>query len=835
MKICELLYKCQKRYYLRKMRIQGAKPIFLLSDLIDHYMREWSKLPWQHFSSKLRKLLVEGFMKDQTCDFTWQKKERADHYFNKFQQLHDWLCRQSGEIEEDQSYRLEFKEEYLEFKPVVLKSEKHLTGILIHEQLSDEQLHLLEGVCLLQALRKQYPEHILMVKIIDLHQLDEHTITVSQENEYDLDKLIEQNRKVDTPCRQCEYAELCTTYRKCHTSVKQRMTELKLPMQYTKQQQEVITHIDGPMRICACPGTGKTTTLVGKVKHLVEIGVKPDQILVLTFSKMAANEIRKRLTIADVAVHTLNSLGYRIILQNRKILGEKKLITHLDQMIILNQVLKLMPKLDGINYDNLYGTFGLLERLLQQFNKLEKNQYDRSLEESIEQVGRIKHLYDQRLQLMGYISYDEQISIAVHLLKEYPKIKAELPFRYMLIDEVQDLSEDQIELVQLINTNNNITVFGDADQSIYKFRGADSSFLLQFPKLYPGTKDVWLDVNFRSSSEIITAAGGFIKQNQKRVPITMQPTFQTKRKVIHIQDFKINSIARLLQDVVRSGYCQGDIAILARTNRELFCVCDLLDSYNEGTDTKLLYDLPKEYVYNDYIFNLVLHLLILKESDLKDDWSLYYVLEQIGFVASKKIDDKSIYENYCEQKLIFPFDSKEASLYHIKSFIKTDVLSAFSKLHQVLELLNRPLQDAVTQICLQWIPAVIDETLMTAEVSEILQEVVCNNGLKSDMDLLAYMKSIKRYRDNQRITVQDGKERIHLSTAHDTKGSEFPVVIILATDKFEMGDVEADRNLLYVAMTRAKKALILTEESSKSLYLQEMKKDVYTMEGMNYA
>lgn len=191
-------------------------------------------------------------------------------------------------------------------------------------------------------------------------------------------------------------------------------------------------------------------------------------------------------------------------------------------------------------------------------------------------------------QFWGFINFQEQISLALMLLKEYSGIRAKVQnsYDYIFVDEAQDLDEVQGEFLQQIvkKPQCNIAILGDADQTI-------------FLEIFPNAMDIWLDMNFHSSEEIMGLANRLITHNRERVPLCMHTTFKTGYFPELISNFRINRIGFLVDDILKIGYSQADIAIIARTNKDLECMCEMLDIYNKEQGRELKYARPKYKIF----------------------------------------------------------------------------------------------------------------------------------------------------------------------------------------------------------------------------------------------
>ena len=445
-------------------------------------------------------------------------------------------------------------------------------------------------------------------------------------------------------------------------------------------------------------------------------------------------------------------------------------------------------------------------------------------------------MYEQKFQFWGFINFQEQISLALMLLKEYSGIRAKVQnsYDYIFVDEAQDLDEVQGEFLQQIvkKPQCNISIFGDADQTIYGFRGGSNKFMLRFLEIFPNAMDIWLDTNFRSSEEIMGLANCLIMHNRERVPLCMHTTFKTGHFPELISNFRINRIGFLVDDILKIGYSQADIAIIARTNKDLECMCEMLDLYNKEQGRDLKYARPKYYLHSDFIFQTVLDLLKIYQGYFLDDFVWFRLLNHFGVTPQKQDLSKKLYSDWIERKIIYPFDSLEASRYVVADENESKFCQAIAKIYCSSRLFSLSVEEAISKVA-----AYFFDTEEPFETIEILHTIIQDRYIRTAAELLSYMEAVKEFQDDTRVFYEvSHRNLIHLLTAHDCKGKEFRVVILFGIDDFEQGNLSEDRRLLYVALTRAKERLFLTEISKgKSTFLRETETYFIRKEGTDYA
>ena len=628
-------------------------------------------------------------------------------------------------------------------------------------------------------------------------------------------------------CEKCLYQEMChranIMYQK-KTDGKS-MTGKKIHL--TEAQQEAVSFEAGPLCVCAAPGSGKTAVLVERMKHLIEAGVEPQKILAITFTRKAVQEIAERIALENgPIVCTMHALAFRILTEQEYLIGAVRLASVVDCKYLLLKILNHAPFIAGVSYDGLTVRRGLIDSLLKDFTFLNahgEEDFARAFpKKDIEGILAVKQMYDETFREMGYITYDEQITMAADLLKRYPGVLDAVRdmFDYILVDEAQDLDEAQTEFVKLLvrPPQNNLMIFGDADQAIYGFRGGSNRFLLDFLDCYPEAGRLQLSQNYRSSKEIVALANGLISKNQMRVPLVMEAKYAMGYKPVHIPGFRMLRIAELIQEICQKGYLYQDIAIIARTNKELEEICAVLNRRAAESGIIIPFNRPKYYLRQDFVFQTLLDLLELKVKGMGQDRPLYRLLTAMGCEVDKENPKNSIYEDHLKNRDIYDFEGSEVSRYYLDE--KDPLTRAYARIYKALQKWQLPIKRALEDLQAE----LFTESVCTEEAFVKLQEMVYEKKIVSYEQLYESMVAIKLFEDDTRVYYKKADtNRIHLLTAHDAKGKEFPVVIVWNIDEFEGGEQEEDRRILYVAITRAKRVLFLLEGyQGKSSYLREL-------------
>lgn len=881
------LLQCKKKYEMSCMiqskevqqeRVfRSALDQMLVSVIEKTAKKSWLKAIEQIFVVQL---------KDEWFDLVWQKKLMIKRYMEIIERLHGWLIsyvnREILAVNRELFLRtdvicngVEVKEITLKADLVIQMDEETVWGIFLCWKfpqvcglnscsVGQNAWKTVEMLSFISALQQEYPNKVIKVSYIQAVSRSDTAEFLSEFEATPGDNIItftskdlfakEKNQAIDllsyilktkkeNSCNQCRYYKEFCRSKNSYSMMPLKRKEPYLLKEPTMNQKMVIEQINYAMRVCAGPGAGKTATLVARMEYMITKGISPGKILALTFTRKAAKEIEERI-LHDVKpnISTIHALAFQIIRQHECILGKKNLMNQTDCQKMLLQILNCSPIIKNADYQKLTGKQGLLASLLLDFSFIEKfgaaAYAEQFPKKDIATIVKIKKLYDQKVQAGGYIRFDEQISLAVWLLERFPGVQKKIQnmYQYILVDEAQDIDEMQGRFIQLLagNANPNIAIFGDADQSVYGFRGGSNKFMMEFPQLYPEAKEISLNDNFRSSKEILDMANTLISHNKTRVEMQMMSHFSTGKKPILLSEFRANRIGRLLHDLLEEGYTQGDIAIIARTNKELMGLGKLIDAYNmEHRDSEALrFFKPKYYLYQDTTYQTILDILCLHQGILTDDYVWYRLLSEFGISIQKKYPDKCIYESYLEERAIYPFTGEESGRYFSVSEKESELLKAVAKLYKASRLFSLPAATAISKVF-----EILYGERCNSEVQEILETMIHERHIVTAKELWDYMTAVKFFGDETRIYMEsDSVNAIHLLTAHDSKGKEYKAVIVCAVDDFELDNLQEDRRLLYVAVTRAKERLYLTEVcKGKSMFLKEMKPHIEVRGGLRYA
>ena len=606
------------------------------------------------------------------------------------------------------------------------------------------------------------------------------------------------------------------------------------------RQKEAVVTTEGPLLVLAGAGSGKTTVLTRRVAYILEQKLaKPWQILAITFTNKAAAEMRERIAslVPDDAdemwIRTFHSACVRILRRDITKLGYKAEFTIYDTSD-QTRVVKTCIKNAGLSEDN-FPPKSILSRIsdcknkaisVSEFEAMSSSNYrDR-------QIARLYADYEKNLFSNNALDFDDLIVKTVELLEKNPEVLEyyQNKFKYILVDEYQDTNSCQYKLIELIaRKNRNLCVVGDDDQSIYKFRGADISNILNFEKCFDEAKVVKLEQNYRSTQNILTAANKVIANNQGRKSKTLWTDAGDGEKIIHraLSDqvseavYVNNQIEKL---VSQEGYKYSDFAILYRTNAQTRAFEENLTCPYRILAGLRFYD-RKE------IKDIMAYLKVLYNPS--DDQSLIRIIN----VPKRGIGDTTV------DKVLSLANSVGKSMFDIitdpsyaeafgRSYGKiTEFATMIKKLREsvgkvtVTELIEELLSATgyVPSLLLDGNPEAVVSKIENVEEfkskAREYEEKVENATFEGFLDNISLVSDVDNYDQNQNAVV--------LMTLHSAKGLEFPVVFISGMEmglfpsfmsEMEEGGLEEERRLCYVGITRARKKLYLTYAKQRTLY-----------------
>ena len=627
-------------------------------------------------------------------------------------------------------------------------------------------------------------------------------------------------------CENCIYSSYCSinSYRE-EISAETDKEKSKV-LSYTEEQMELIEHVDGPMKVLAIPGAGKTAALVARCKRLVEKGVDAKNILLVSFTKKACTELSERLRAVlgnnIPKVLTLNSFGNEILVNNRVLMGKRyKLASEVDGKNLIKELMPSQVQISGVSYDGLYSKYGLISSLYTYFLEIEKvgkESFKEKYEEKkdIDGIFSFYDSYRAEYQRRNWISYDDQIKISLNLLKEHPKISKKISsqYKYIMVDEYQDVNKEQADLVDTIAMHHqNLVVVGDDDQSIYGWRGGSNEFLINFEERFPTAKALKFCDNFRSTDKILSACQQLIGKNEGcRIAKTFIPHKMGDNKPCLFKNFSADAIPNIIRMANKAGFKNGDIGIIARKNKGVELISDTLNS--AGIDTIS----PRDLLINDALYVSIRDVLSLAYNGI-EDIPLYRLLRNLGaeqraMVKISKYKGYSLYEQLVSERYIYSlsgdeyedFSPVEPDTNNVLDGLMFPVRNAGFKLYNALnQCQSRKVKETIPAIA----EALFGESAKKHSSLLALLDQAEERGIADTMKLLEFLNAAIMFSSTDGVDYNVSENRVNIMTAHASKGKEFPFVLVYGIEEFD--EDEESTRLLFVAMSRAKKSLFLTE------------------------
>ena len=586
----------------------------------------------------------------------------------------------------------------------------------------------------------------------------------------------------------------------------------KQEMAFSKAQTQAIMHKDGPMMVLAGPGSGKTTVITHRVQYLTkEYGIDPGDILVITFTRAAAEEMRERYEAltgggSRVTFGTFHSIFFRILKLAYRYTADN-IVREEQQM----QFVRELAQAGGLEPEdeNEFAASILSEISSVKGERIAlEHYYSKNCPDAV--FRQLYAGYEEKMRRAGRIDFDDMMVLCLELFTERKDILSawQRRYRYILIDEFQDINRLQYEIVRMLaKPEDNLFIVGDDDQSIYRFRGAKPEIMLGFERDYPGAGRILLDVNYRSTEEIVAPALRLIGENQKRFSKAIHTTGRHGKNVITKlwQDpgEENLAIAREIQLYLQSGVRPGDIAVLYRTNAGPRFLMEKLMEYNLPFRTRDT--VPN--LYEHWISrNILTYIRIAMGSRARED-ILQVINRPKRYISRDAMPDETVsFEKmkafYAEKDWIAErIESLEGDL---RAIARMSPLAAVNYIRQGMGYDEYLIEYAAFR-------RMRPEELL--ETADELKESAA--GFKTFDEWFAHIEAYKEELLRQAAQRRTETDAITLATMHSAKGLEFPIVYILDANEgitphsraMLDEDMEEERRLFYVAMTRAKTRL----------------------------
>lgn len=599
-----------------------------------------------------------------------------------------------------------------------------------------------------------------------------------------------------------------------------------------KNQKEAVLYNDGPLLILAGAGSGKTRVLTTKIAYLIEeIGIAPYHILAITFTNKAAREMKTRITdlvgelAKDIQISTFHSFCLKVVRENAMYLGYTSNFVIMDtddSLTIIKRILKDM------NLDpKLYNPKAIKNKISGCKNEfMSPDDYEKYAASEYEKIVlNVYRKYELKLKKNNSVDFDDLLILPIRLFKEHPNLlqKYQERFQYILIDEYQDTNEAQYILTKLLSAKyKNICCVGDNDQAIYGFRGANYRNILNFENDYKDAKLVKLEQNYRSTKMILDAANSVIKNNKNRKEKNLVSTKGIGDKVRYYRSYdekdEAHYVAYYTKQAIDNGVDPEEIAVLYRTNAQSRII----------------------------------------EEELIKERIPYRIIGGVNFYSRREIKDLLAYLRLIHN------DQDNISLLRIINVPKRGIgLRTIEKLQEKADLEDKSIYEVISSGKEQGFKNIIEELKKVKEnitLTELIDKVLDASGMKAELESektldseirlenLEEFKSItKDFEEREGLVsledflfevslvtdadmAQDGSKKISLMTVHSVKGLEFDHVFVVGLEEgifphmnslMDGNDIEEERRLCYVAITRAKEKLYLVNARHRVLFGKE--------------
>lgn len=615
-------------------------------------------------------------------------------------------------------------------------------------------------------------------------------------------------------------------------------------------QREAVETTDGPLLIVAGAGSGKTRVLTHRVAYLLQRkNVTPWNILAITFTNKAAREMKERITqmvgpeAEDIWIFTFHSMCVRILRRDLDQIGYSRNFTILDgadQLTVVKQILN-EQNLDSKKFD----PRAIAAHISQAKNRLVKaDEYGRKAGDVFQQVvSEVYAAYEEKLRANHSLDFDDLIVKTIDLFQQVPDVLHfyQRKFQYIHVDEYQDTNNAQYRLVKLLaDHHHNICVVGDSDQSIYGWRGADISNILDFERDYPEAKVVKLEQNYRSTETILEAANHVIAYNKQRKAKRLWTNLGKGEPIERFAGSSEHDEAYYVVDRIVEGHKQGrpyrDFAILYRTNAQSRVMEEVLVKAN------IPYQIVGgiRFYERKEIKDLLAYLRLV--ANPHDDLSLTRIINVPKRGLGKTTVDRlsryaaqngmSLYQAMGEgehiglqKRFVQTLESFRCMIGELAA--KVDELTVTELTEEVLERTGYRLE-LVRE-------GTIESATRLENVDEFISVTQNFEQRSDDKSLVAFLTELALIADIDTLDVdhpeKKGEDTVTLMTLHSAKGLEFPHVFLIGMEEgifphsralTEEAEMEEERRLAYVGITRAKERLSLTRAHSRTLYGRTM-------------
>ncbi|MBP5678954.1 MAG: UvrD-helicase domain-containing protein [Bacilli bacterium] len=598
------------------------------------------------------------------------------------------------------------------------------------------------------------------------------------------------------------------------------------------KQKEAVLYNDGPLLIIAGAGAGKTKTLTTKIAYLIEEkGVSPYSILAITFTNKAAKEMKDRIYRAigeeakKLQVSTFHSFGLKLIRENVSVLGYDRNFVIMDSEDSLTVVKRILKEMDLD--PKIYSPKAIRNKISSCKNDMiSPMMYDKYAVSDYEKViQQVYERYEKKLHSNNSVDFDDLLLLPIELFRKNPDILERYQdyYQYILVDEYQDTNEAQYILTKLLSEKSRkITCVGDDSQSIYSFRGANYKNILNFEKDYQDAKTILLEQNYRSTSTILEAANQVIRNNKMKKEKNLWTARGIGEKIKYYRAYnekdEAEYVVRNIKKLQEEGVEPQEIAVLYRTNAQSRVIEE--ECLKESIPYKMIGSI--NFYSRKEIKDLLAYLRLIHNE--KDNVSLLRIINTpkrgIGLKTIEKLQEKA--------------DTEGTSIYEaISSGKELEFKNTMEKLKEIAsdltltELIEKVLNASGLKQELE------DEKTLEAEVrlenleefksiTKSFEEEEGSVSLEEFLYEVSLVSDVEEYKNDP--------NRVSLMTVHSVKGLEFEHVFVVGMEEgifphmnslMESSEVEEERRLMYVAITRAKDDLHLVNARRRTLFGNE--------------
>lgn len=581
-------------------------------------------------------------------------------------------------------------------------------------------------------------------------------------------------------------------------------------MGFNEAQAQAIQHTDGPCLVLAGPGSGKTLTIVNRVKYLIEKQkVRPEEILVVTFTRFAAAEMKSRLCLVmgkrdlPVTVGTFHGIYYGIL----------KWAYRMNQENILSETEKYQILRGVINKERMeiFDEEDFIQDIAAEIGKVKNNRIP--LEEfvsekcSADAFRNIYRNYEQHRKELKKIDFDDMLVLCYELFQSRPDVLAQWQkkFRYVLIDEFQDINRIQYDVIRMLaQPENNLFVVGDDDQAIYGFRGADSELMLGFGKDFPNAKQILLGMNYRSTANIVQNSLKLIENNVERYSKKLEAN-REGGSCLHIQEVKdpVEEAEYVLEEIQKckeNGIKEEEIAILFRVHTDARAVVETM------VERKIPFQMKEHLpnIYEHFIAKDIMAYFRLATGARHRQDFLQIMNRPKRYlgrdsVAGAKASFEDMRKFYCDKDWMI--DRIDQFEWDVKMLMKMAPYAAIQYIRKRIGYDDFLKEYAFTH------------QINRSDLNEVLAEI--EEAAKAFSSVEEWFAHVEEYTETLKVKEKERnrpRPGVRLMTIHASKGLEFKQVFLIAANEGRIPyqkaktdkEIEEERRLFYVAMTRAK-------------------------------